>query len=603
MPAFTPPPIQFKRSITVGNKPTDSDLLVGEIAINLRDRVIYTKNDSEIIVQLGINSDYDSDILKLFHDYKAADSDIIKRIEASIDSDALVLAVDYDSDLLKTYHDFRAADSDNNSSTDSDIQWLKNRIIDLENEEDSDNAITRGDHDSDLLQTYHDFRAADSDLLSSIDSEFIFSSFNESQKTVYVDPNGSDVGVRSGKSILQPFQTIQRALDSSTDQARSIALMNGVYNENVAITSDHRNTVITGVTGSQSSGSLINVDSITSTGQSGLKLSNFKIVNASTFENTDTSPSATNIGNHYNNMGIGDVTFTGDYFHEIRSSKLANTTMSGAGGKYIYNSQIEGALVSNNSAGATVFIQGSTCAGMSVTGAGSVFVVKDTTALVAGSTISIGAGVIYQINNVTGFNVTIDPAAISIEQFLVSQGTTLDQAENNSTTYFENIKIGLLKQSNVDTGKYLTVDSDNNIRWTEDTSSNVDSDILWLRNRIIDLENEEDSDNTIIRSDHDSDLLQTYHDFKSSDSDLKVKIDSDIVNSWTESEYVASTGDTTFTLPHNAVKITGVYRNGLRLRTLAYSFNGTNQVVYIPANNQNSNLDSDDEIAITYFKS
>ena len=42
MAVFTPPTIQFKRSITAGNKPTTADLLVGEIAVNLRDRIIYS---------------------------------------------------------------------------------------------------------------------------------------------------------------------------------------------------------------------------------------------------------------------------------------------------------------------------------------------------------------------------------------------------------------------------------------------------------------------------------------------------------------------------------------------------------------------------------
>ena len=52
MATFIPPPIQFKRSITPGNKPVFGDLLQGEIAINLKDKLIYT-SDSDGIVTVG----------------------------------------------------------------------------------------------------------------------------------------------------------------------------------------------------------------------------------------------------------------------------------------------------------------------------------------------------------------------------------------------------------------------------------------------------------------------------------------------------------------------------------------------------------------------
>ena len=88
------------------------------------------------------------------------------------DSDINILKIDHDSDLSMTYHDFRAADSDIQYGLDSDINWIKARLIVLEDEKDSDIAITRTDHDSDLSMTYHDFRAADSDFQVIIDSEF-----------------------------------------------------------------------------------------------------------------------------------------------------------------------------------------------------------------------------------------------------------------------------------------------------------------------------------------------------------------------------------------------------------------------------------------------
>lgn len=45
--------IQFKRSSVVGKAPLASDLEIGEIAINLADRVIYTKDSSNTVVRLS----------------------------------------------------------------------------------------------------------------------------------------------------------------------------------------------------------------------------------------------------------------------------------------------------------------------------------------------------------------------------------------------------------------------------------------------------------------------------------------------------------------------------------------------------------------------
>lgn len=45
--------IQFKRSKTAGAKPTVDQLVEGELAINLRDRTIYTKTDQNQIIDLG----------------------------------------------------------------------------------------------------------------------------------------------------------------------------------------------------------------------------------------------------------------------------------------------------------------------------------------------------------------------------------------------------------------------------------------------------------------------------------------------------------------------------------------------------------------------
>ena len=47
--------IQLKRSSTAGEKPTATDLAVGEIAINTADRKLYTKHTDGTIRELNEN--------------------------------------------------------------------------------------------------------------------------------------------------------------------------------------------------------------------------------------------------------------------------------------------------------------------------------------------------------------------------------------------------------------------------------------------------------------------------------------------------------------------------------------------------------------------
>lgn len=218
------PPIQFKRTNVAGRKPTDSDIRVGELAINLADRILYTKDDSDRVIEIGGTSDIDSDILDLkvkiailrgekdsdiavtlvehdsdvamtYHNFRAADSDLqqsalqgldseilarksadsdilvlLERIRLQADSDNIVKVSDYDSDVAVLRHDYKAADSDIGASTDSDIQWLRNRILEIEIEHDSDNIITIAEHDSDVAMLYHDYRAADSEIVAFLSS-------------------------------------------------------------------------------------------------------------------------------------------------------------------------------------------------------------------------------------------------------------------------------------------------------------------------------------------------------------------------------------------------------------------------------------------------
>jgi hypothetical protein len=119
------PPIQFKRSSTLGARPTDSDIRVGELAINLRDRLLFTKDDSDRIIEIGGSSDIDSDISAI----KVA----IAVLRGEKDSDIAVSRAEHDSDLVMTYHDFRGADSEINKRITNlelfDLHDVKERIL------------------------------------------------------------------------------------------------------------------------------------------------------------------------------------------------------------------------------------------------------------------------------------------------------------------------------------------------------------------------------------------------------------------------------------------------------------------------------------------
>lgn len=45
--------IIIKNSVTTGSKPTTSDIVQGELAVNLVDRRLYSRDDSDTIVQVG----------------------------------------------------------------------------------------------------------------------------------------------------------------------------------------------------------------------------------------------------------------------------------------------------------------------------------------------------------------------------------------------------------------------------------------------------------------------------------------------------------------------------------------------------------------------
>lgn len=159
--------------------------------------IVRLQSDSDNIVSVN---DHDSDIAMAYHDFKAADSDasvkstkdldseilarksadsdilyLMERIRLQVDSDNIVKVSDYDSDRLRLRHDYRADDSDIRRQTalnlDSEMlarmradSDLRAEIFDLRFQFDSDNIVSVAEHDSDVTMLYHDFRADDSDI-------------------------------------------------------------------------------------------------------------------------------------------------------------------------------------------------------------------------------------------------------------------------------------------------------------------------------------------------------------------------------------------------------------------------------------------------------
>ena len=243
------PPIQFKRSSVLGSVPTAADLLVGEIAINLEDRKIYTKTIHNEVIVIGANYDSeleisDSDIRVAVHDFLENDSDFKLDLDSEIqarrnaDSD---LRRDIDSDITLLYD----ADSDLLYRIDSDIKLLYDADSDLLYRIDSDIKLLY-DADSDLLyKVDSDIQLlynADSDLRYRVDSEFsnlklenLVNVEKEYTKTVVTAGTG-DIVASGWEALPQPdsvklngtytqFETNRITADNATGTLFAILLM------------------------------------------------------------------------------------------------------------------------------------------------------------------------------------------------------------------------------------------------------------------------------------------------------------------------------------------------------------------------------------------
>jgi hypothetical protein len=278
-------------------------------------------------------------------------------------------------------------------------------------------------------------------------------------KTIYIDPNGFDSDSDWGRRSTKPYKTFGQAAKVIA-QGTVVQINNGIYAETLLATNAnfHRNTSWSAVNTS-GSGSLTQINAITST-VTGIKFSGLRVNNASSFNNTET----TTTGNHYNQMLFaGTTTFNGTGFHEWHNSKLsATSTWSGTGGKYFYEGQLEATLTLTGSAGMATFIANSSTVSVTASGAGSFVVMKDCTAG-TNSVITIGAGVVYSLQNCSGYTLNINASAVPIETYYTSVGTPASTAEALASDYFDLIKTARLKTKTLaarNKAKVMMQDSD-----------------------------------------------------------------------------------------------------------------------------------------------
>ena len=333
-------------------------------------------------------------------------------------------------------------DSDHKKSNDSDFKALRNADSDHKRSNDSD------------IRT---LRRTDSDLRTLIYANRLEA--GKRSQTIFVDPNGFDSDSDLGRRVTKPYKTLQQAAKVITT-GNTVSIGRGIYTETLSLTtSAHRNTGWFAESALGAAGVMTQINAITST-TTGIKLSGLRLQSASSFANNNASL----LGNHYKEVQFGSTTtFSGAGFHEWHECKVSGTsTWSGTGGKFFYGGEIEAAVTLTGSAGMVTFITNSSTASITATGAGSIIGFRDLTAS-AGAVINIGAGVIYNIQNCSGYTFVINASAITTEAFLVSQGVPAASAETQSSAYFDQLRAARLKTKTLavrNKAKVMMQDSD-----------------------------------------------------------------------------------------------------------------------------------------------
>jgi hypothetical protein len=385
----------------------------------------------------------------------------------------------------------------------------------------------------------------------------------------HVDKNGSDT--MGDGSQENPFLTISKAIDIAV-AGDQVIVHAGSYTEDLTINSPNIALV-----GAQSEyGSLTQINgtvTVTAVGTS-VKISD---------------------------LGITSVVHSGSAPLYLENTTVYTTLDSSSVGYLeIKNSSIQDGAISK-SAG-ILLIEQSKIDNVSITEANTVGSIRNSYQDI-GSTITYGAGTVYNIQNVQGGDVVINASAIPLETAVLAQGGTAEIAKEAETSDF--MKLGMIRPDfEASPTKYVT--------WDEVTGrlevSNAPDVPVVGQNVYIDATNPSsatifDTANPPVTNDNalKNDSANTYYGTDGS------------VWTWNGTAYITKTysypthkttttlataGQVSHTLPQTPIGAVIVTRNGI---DISNSWTWVGAVgTYNPANNYNAIMDANDKLIFHY---
>lgn len=224
----------------------------------------------------------------------------------------------------------------------------------------------------------------------------------------YVDPSGSDsTGTGANE---KPYATPQAAV-AALGQGDTAVLDEGVYAGVVTMATP--NTTLSGASNGYSG--LVQIASVEVTTVSGTSNRIEGLTVTGSVSHTGGAP-----------LYLNNVTVSGNY----SSSSTAYTE--------IKDSRIQDGTISKTVAG-TLFIRDSLIGNATFSTPNSVIALRNVT-IDPGDKVTIGAGVVYSLQDVVG-EVEINAAAVSVEQAVLAAGGTAAQAEGAVTGHFMQVRL------------------------------------------------------------------------------------------------------------------------------------------------------------------
>jgi hypothetical protein len=225
----------------------------------------------------------------------------------------------------------------------------------------------------------------------------------------HVDPNGNDT--TGNGSQEKPFLTIAKAL-TLVGQGDQIIVHAGVYTENLTISVP--NVAIVGAQSEYNSLTQINGSVTVSSSGTSVKISDIGIKN---IIHTGTSPLYLENTTVYTTLDSSSAAYV-----EIKNTSIQDGAITKSAG--------------------TLLIEQSKIDTVNITGTNTVATIRNSYQD-ANSTITYGAGTIYNVQNVQGGEIVINAAAIPLETAALGGGLTAEMAKEAETADF--MKLGMLR--------------------------------------------------------------------------------------------------------------------------------------------------------------